>query len=129
MSSVGRARALLAARAALVLAIGSCANSETKPSVDAAAPLSCQQIRLCVFTAPCADEACVATCAARGSSAAQSAFEALRACTANACAANDLNCACNEQCLANGRCLPEADACLGNTAPQVVDGVCDQICA
>lgn len=119
-------RALLAAALALVLALGACANSESKPTVDAAAPLTCQQIRLCVFTAPCADDACVAACAAKGSSVAQSAFEALRACTANACAANDLNCACSEQCLANGRCLPEADACLGNTSS---DDICDQICA
>jgi hypothetical protein len=127
MSSVGGAQALL--RAAFVLALGACANSEAKPAADAAAPLTCQQIRLCVFNAPCAAEACVATCAAKGSSAAQSAFEALRACTADACAANDLNCACSEQCLANGRCLAEADACLGDTATPVADDVCDQICA
>jgi hypothetical protein len=121
--STGRAWPLLAAAAALALA--ACADSESKPAADAAAALTCQQIRLCVFDTPCADAACVAACAAKGSSAAQTAFEALRACTADACA-NELNCACIEQCQANGRCLREADACLGGTP---VDDICDQICA
>jgi hypothetical protein len=122
---VSRARALLAAGVTLALTLAACASSESKPAADGGGPLTCQQIRACVFNASCADDACVAACAAKGSSAAQSAFEALRACTANACA-NDLNCACVEQCQASGNCLREADACLGGLP---VDDICDQICA
>lgn len=117
------------------LALAACAKSEAMPP-DAgggagapAAGLSCQQIRMCVFGGPCADDACVAACAAKGSPDAQAAFEALRACTARTCmlsGGNYVNCACGEQCQANGSCLHEADVCV-NTAP--VDDICDSLCA
>jgi len=121
-----RARAVVVLSA---LALVACAKSEDRPAPDgggAEGGTTCQQIRLCVFSAPCADDACVQSCAARGSAEARVAFEALRACTAGACATDDVNCACREQCLADGVCLPEADGCQG-TAP--VDAVCDSFCA
>jgi hypothetical protein len=96
---------------------------------EAGAPagLNCQQIRMCVFSAPCADDACVQACAARGTADAQAAFEMLRACTAKACQTiGDVNCACGEQCQAGGTCLHEADVCLGTAA---VDDICDSLCA
>jgi hypothetical protein len=113
------------------LALAACAKSERPPAPDggeagAPAGLTCQQIRLCVFGTPCGDDACVASCAASGATAAQASFEALRACTAKTCAANDVNCACGEQCQADGACLHEADVCLG-TVP--VDDICDSLCA
>ncbi|HTA20747.1 MAG TPA: hypothetical protein VK989_15750, partial [Polyangia bacterium] len=74
---------------------------------------NCQQIRMCALGDACADDACVARCAAHGSAAAQTTFEELRACTAKTCATGDITCACGEQCLADGHCLAEADACLG----------------
>ena len=95
---------------------------------EAGAPAgtTCQQIRMCVFGAPCADDACVQACAAKGSPAAQAAFETLRACTAKMCPTFEVNCACGEQCLAGGSCLQEADACVG---PGGVDDICDALCA
>jgi hypothetical protein len=87
---------------------------------------SCQQIRMCALGDACADDACVASCAAHGSAAAQATFETLRACTAKTCATGDINCACGEQCFADGRCLAEADACVGAAAS---DDICDALCA
>jgi hypothetical protein len=128
-TTLTRSPAALALLGALALA--ACSHSEPKATPDsgaAGAPAgrNCQQIRMCVFGAPCADDACVHTCAAKGTTDAQAAFEALRACTANACATGDVNCACNEQCEANGSCLHEADVCLGTTA---IDDICDSLCA
>jgi hypothetical protein len=127
----GRAAASRAVLVAGLAALATCAQSEPNPAADSGAGgsggLNCQQIRMCVFGAPCADDACIQSCAARGTVDAQAAFGALRACTANACATSDINCACDEQCQANGACLSEADACRG-TAP-VVDDICDSLCA
>jgi hypothetical protein len=127
------ATGLLGALALAALAPGACADSESVHAPDgggeAGAPAgsTCQEIRLCVLEAPCADDACVQTCAARGAPAAQAAFEALRACLVQQmCATADVNCACTEQCQAGGGCLHEADVCLGGAA---IDGVCDGFCA
>jgi hypothetical protein len=120
-----RARRSALALGLLALA---CSSSETKdpPEAGALAGMSCQQIRMCVFGAPCGDDACIDACAAKGSPDAQTAFAALRACTAKTCASADVNCACNEQCQAGGSCLHEADVCLGTTA---LDDICDSLCA
>jgi hypothetical protein len=117
--------------AAAALALTACSHSEAMPPSDGggagAVGSTCQQIRLCVLQGPCADEGCVQSCAARGAPDAQAAFEALRACTAKACPTiSDVNCACTEQCQANGSCLHEADVCLGTAT---VDDICDSICA
>ena len=112
------------------LALAACAQSEAMPPGGAAgapAGSTCQEIRLCVLQAPCADDACVQECASRGTPDAQAAFEALRACTMKACPMiSDVNCGCTEQCQANGTCLHEADVCLGTAT---VDDVCDNFCA
>jgi hypothetical protein len=86
---------------------------------------TCQQIRLCVAETPCATSECVQACAAKGAPAARAAFEALRACTAGLCAVDDVTCACDEQCLADGHCTAEVDACL---AGLVADDICDNLC-
>ena len=112
------------------LALAACAKSESMApgsgEAGASSGLTCQQIRMCVFDALCADDSCVATCAAKGTADARAAFEALRACTAKACATGDVNCACGEQCQAGGSCLQEADMCLGTAT---VDDICDSQCA
>ncbi len=113
------------------LALASCSKTGGPDRPDggeagASAGMTCQQIRMCVFGAPCADDACVQACAAKGSPAAQAAFETLRACTAKICPTFEVNCACGEQCLAGGSCLQEADACVG---PGGVDDICDALCA
>ncbi len=87
--------------------------------------LTCQQIRLCVAQTPCATDACIQGCAAKGTPAAKTAYEALRACTAGVCAVDDVNCACNEQCNADGACLAEVDGCLAMNA---TDDICDVLC-
>ncbi|HEX4403694.1 MAG TPA: hypothetical protein VH560_02630 [Polyangia bacterium] len=92
----------------------------------AATAWNCQQIRMCALGDACGDDACVAQCAAHGSAAAQATFETLRACTAKTCATGDVNCACGEQCMADGRCLAEADACVGAATS---DDICDALCA
>jgi hypothetical protein len=114
-----------------LLALPSCSKTSGTAAPDggeagAPAGMTCQQIRMCVFGTPCADDACVQTCAARGSSEAKAAFEALRACTAKACATSDVNCACVEQCQGGGTCLHEADVCVGTAT---VDDICDSLCA
>jgi hypothetical protein len=114
------------ALAACALALANCSQGGVAAAPDGGG-LNCQQLRMCVFGAPCADEACVQTCAARGSPEARTAFEALRACTAKACPTlGDVNCACGEQCQADGACLREADACVGTVT---VDDICDSLCA
>jgi hypothetical protein len=126
-------RVVAAALGALTLA--ACSKSESVSATDGGqlgevgttAGATCQQIRMCVLEGPCADAACVQTCAQRGTAAAQAAFEALRACTAKACPTiSDVNCACTEQCQADGSCLHEADVCLGTVT---VDDICDNFCA
>jgi hypothetical protein len=123
--------------AGLSLALAACSSASAVPSdaADAAAPEAaaptdetCQDIRLCVFDQPCADDACIAACAARGTAAARATFEMLRACTAQACSPTNsdyLNCACAEQCFGEGACLPLVDACVG---PATADMVCDSLC-
>src|SRR4051794_9078326 len=91
------------------LAFSACSEGGTAAAVTT---LTCQQIRLCVAQTPCATDACVQACAAKGTPAAQAAYETLRACTAGVCAVDDVNCACNEQCNADGACLAEVDGCL-----------------
>ena len=124
------ARIVTAALGALALA--ACSKSESVPATDAGevgttTGTTCQEIRMCVLQGPCADAACIQTCAQRGTPAAQAAFEALRACTAKACPTiSDVNCACTEQCQADGLCLHEADVCLGTV---MVDDICDNLCA
>ena len=86
---------------------------------------TCQGIRLCVAETPCATDACVQNCASKGTAAAKTAFEALRACTAMTCAIDDVNCACIEQCNADGTCLQEVDNCLAGLA---ADDICDTLC-
>jgi hypothetical protein len=115
-----------------MLALGACSGGggASKPDAGAEAgpssPWTCAQIRKCIFDAPCGDDACVQSCATKGSTAAQASFEALRACTAKICMpVTDTNCACGEQCLADGTCLAEVDACLENA---LVDPVCDTFC-
>jgi hypothetical protein len=98
------------------------ADAASPDAGSVAAPGTCQSLRLCAFD--CADDACVQTCRAKGTAAAQAAFDMLEACTAQACAAGDVNCACGEQCLADGSCLSAVDACLGNVA----DAICDNLC-
>jgi hypothetical protein len=125
-------RARLAAALAAALALAACSKSEGMPpdAGEGGAPMSmmssCQQIRLCVLGTPCADATCVANCAAQGTADGKSAFEALRACTANTCAVGDVNCACGEQCQLGGSCLHEADVCLGTSSS---DSICDSVCA
>jgi hypothetical protein len=118
-----------------VFALASCSKTGGTAPPDAGseagapAGMTCQQIRMCVFGAPCADDACVQACAARGSPEAQAAFETLRACSAKMCTNyndNYVNCLCGEQCLAGGSCLQEADACVG---PAGNDDICDALCA
>jgi hypothetical protein len=126
----GRAAELAAALC--LLALVACSKSAGEPPSDAsgaetASGMTCQQIRICVLEGPCQDEACVQSCAQRGTADAQAAFEALRACTAKACPTiSDVNCACGEQCQAGGTCLHEADVCLGTAT---VDAICDSLCA
>jgi hypothetical protein len=131
MTASATASAALAAGLVTALALAACSQSEAMPPADGggagASGSTCQQIRLCVLQAPCADAACIQTCAQRGTPDAQAAFEALRACTMKACPTiSDVNCACTEQCQANGTCLHEADVCLGTAT---VDDVCDNFCA
>jgi hypothetical protein len=123
-------RRVMAMSTALALAACALALANCSPGAVAAAPDggggNCQQIRMCVFGSACADDACVQTCAAKGSPEARTTFEALRACTAKACPTlGDVNCACGEQCQADGACLHEADACVGTVT---VDDVCDALC-
>jgi hypothetical protein len=115
---------------ALVMCFVSCSGSggvapDAGGAAGAPAGSTCQQIRECVFQTPCADAACVATCAGKGSAAAQTTFEALRACTAMVCAVNDVNCACGEQCFGDGACLTQVDACLAGIK---ADPICDTLC-
>ena len=145
-----RVMAMSTALAACVLALASCSQGGAAAAPDggtAAAPdggaatapdggaaadpdggaLNCQQIRMRVFEAACADDACVQRYAAKGGPEARTTFEALRACTAKACPTlGDVNCACGEQCQADGACLHEADACVGTVT---VDDICDSLCA
>jgi len=87
---------------------------------------SCQSIRLCALD--CSDDACVSsTCKPRGTSEAQSAFQALRDCTrtTGGCTApSDLNCLCAAQCLQDPPCAGELDACVGATS----DPICEVNC-
>lgn len=115
-----------------LFAWGACSSGETAVpdgggagTGGASAPMTCQQIRLCVAQTPCATDACVQACAAKGAPAAQTAFEALRACTARTCAVADVTCACNEQCIADGTCTDEVDQCLAGLA---ADDICDNLC-
>jgi hypothetical protein len=129
---------LAARRAAFIAAIGSalaCSSGGTQgpgggagtggggAGTGGSTEWTCQQIRQCVFSTPCMTDACVQMCAARGTADAQAKFEALRVCTANACTpATDINCACGEQCLPDGSCGAEVDACLdGATADLICD--------
>ncbi len=118
-----------------LLAMGTLGCSTAAPSNDAATSMTgdtaaspdavagtCQSLRLCAFD--CADDACVQACRGKGTPSAQAAFDELEACTAQACAKGDVNCACGEQCLADGSCLAAVDACLGNVA----DALCDNLC-
>jgi hypothetical protein len=99
-------------------------STSAPPADDASAASmgTCQSLRLCAFD--CADDACVQTCRAKGTASAQVAFDELEACTTKACAKGDVNCACGEQCLADGSCLTAVDACLGTAA----DPICDNLC-
>lgn len=114
---------LFAALAASCSSRGGTAASDAGEA-GAATGWACQQIRMCVFE--CGDDTCVQTCEGRGAPAAQTTFEALRACTAKTCATGDINCACGEQCMADGTCLHETDACVGMTR---IDDICDSLCA
>jgi hypothetical protein len=118
----------LSAACALISACGKGGAPARDAGDEAGAPTAwtCQQIRMCALGDACADDACVARCAAHGSAPAQATFEQLRACTARSCATGDVNCACGEQCLADGQCLAEADACVGAAAS---DDICDALCA
>ena len=124
------ARRLGLAALAVALAAAACSGSGDVPhdaggAAGAPAGSTCQQIRLCVFQTLCADDACITACAAKGSPAAQATFQTVRACTATTCAANDVNCACMEQCFGGGMCLSQVDACLAGAA---ADPICDTLC-
>jgi hypothetical protein len=92
---------------------------------------SCQDIRLCI--GDCADDACIAMCKARGTAAAQTAFQALDDClraappTGGGCTVPyDLpNCLCPAECLQDPPCGPQVDACV---APAPMDLFCDMRC-
>jgi hypothetical protein len=118
MEDVRRSFAILVTTAVVAFS-GACSGG------GSSAPKTCQEIRLCVAQTPCATEACVQNCAAMGTPAAQTTFEALRVCTARTCGVDDITCSCTEQCLVDGTCLNEVDACLAG-AP--MDVICDEIC-
>jgi hypothetical protein len=108
---------------------GTDAGGDATASTDAAAS-TCQQIRLCAFM--CADDACVAQCAARGSAAAQAAFQNVTTCTQAAvpdgggCGSvsdpSYRNCFCLAQCLESPPCAATLDPCLGNVDDSICDG-------
>lgn len=114
--------------AALLLC--ACTNGEATPPADGGGGAgggggpslwTCQQIRVCAFD--CVTDACLDTCAAKGSADAQAKFQSLRACTAKACTpVTDINCACAEQCLDGGGCFAEVAACLAGASG---DLICD----
>jgi hypothetical protein len=106
---------------ALAASISACSSGEAAPP----AGTTCQQIRLCVAQTPCLTDACVQGCAAKGTAAAQAAFRALHACTTGLCGVDDLTCACDEQCLADGHCTAEVDGCIADLA---ADDICDNLC-
>jgi hypothetical protein len=112
--------------AAVLAGPGSACSPDHGPASDgggADAGESCQQIRLCALD--CADAPCTQACQARGSIDGRAGFEALLACTLATCALGDVNCLCREQCLADGNCLTEVDACLAGAS---ADLVCDTRC-
>jgi hypothetical protein len=139
MTDIGLAARRAAIIAALAWAFGAACTNGGMPAASGGAGMggtgggnaagmggstawTCQQIRTCVFDT-CSTDACVQTCAAKGDADAQAKFEALRACTAQACTpVTDVNCACGEQCLDGGGCFAEVDACLDG-AP--ADLICD----
>jgi hypothetical protein len=90
---------------------------------------TCQAIRLCALD--CSDEACVTTCANRGTSAAQAAFQALYDCTKAAlptgggCATpSDVDCLCMAQCIQDPPCFDQTIECTAN----MTDTICDDLC-
>jgi hypothetical protein len=136
MRGIGLAARRAAVIAALACALGgACSGGATQGQTGGAGTggggagtgggptaWTCQQIRQCVFDT-CSSDACLQTCAAKGSADAQAKFEALRACTAQTCTpVTDVNCACEQQCLDGGGCFAEVDACVGD-AP--ADLICD----
>jgi hypothetical protein len=92
---------------------------------------TCQDIRLCALD--CADDTCIGMCKARGTAAAQAAFQALDDCTRAALPTGggctvpfDLpNCYCPAQCQQDPPCAALVDACV---APATMDLVCDMRC-
>jgi hypothetical protein len=88
-------------------------------TTDVGAPDGCLRIRACA--ADCADDACIQSCLAAGTSAAQALYLQLRECTRTACPdPQDETCRCEAECVFPGPCTDLQDMCS--------EGVDDSIC-
>jgi hypothetical protein len=144
-SGGGRASTLVVFLAGLVGllggASGACSSSGNPPGTDAGtggdadvkgdsaddagspALLTCQGIRLCMMAG-----SDVESCAARGTTEGQAAFQKLRDCLQPLCPELLFACVCRESCQQpDGYCLDEADACAAASG-STVDAVCRQYC-
>lgn len=119
-------RALVFVVAALAAPLGGapgCSSDSKPPAMDAGSALTCQGIRLCVAAGSDAD-----SCAARGSTEGQAAFQKLRVCLMPLCEGLLRACVCRESCQQpDGYCLAETDACVAASG-STVDAVCGQYC-
>ena len=90
---------------------------------DAASPLNCQQIRVCLAAGGTATD-----CAARGTAEGRAAFQTLFDCLTTHCSDQSASCFCLEACQQpDGYCLDQTDACLAASG-MPADAVCGQFC-
>jgi hypothetical protein len=134
----GRDRWFVVVLAAFVACSGGGGKPSTKDAAldQAAAPLSCQDIRICVTQ--CTDTTCLAACVARGTTEGQTAFNDLQTCLATLdtrptptapCSGVVPSCYCPEECYADGYCLDQVAACLAASPGTLSDMVCSGVCA
>jgi hypothetical protein len=84
-------------------------------------PKSCRDIRNCVEACD-ADKACAMRCVSTAPTAAQSLYQMVTMCSAQACPKQDMSCRCDQECFGGGACMDVVDQCNNSAEP---DNFCD----
>jgi hypothetical protein len=93
------------------------------PDAVAAAPISCREIRVCIYACG-TDNGCAARCVSSAPTAARALYQQAQACSAGACDQGDIACRCEQECDATGSCYDIVNECDEAVSDPFCDGPC-----
>jgi hypothetical protein len=100
-------------------------DAAPRPVPDAGPPMSCVAIRNCIVRCE-TDTTCAQRCVDQAAMSARTTYQRVVTCSRGVCAADDINCRCEQECQGGGACLDLVDECRGPSLGD--DTFCDELC-